>query len=104
MPSDRIPKPSRHKATGQAVVRLNGKDHYLGKFGSTEAKARYEELIARWLAHGRTLPAPQADLTVNDIILAYDKHAEGYYRPGADGKPSTELGCIRDALKVLKAL
>ncbi len=60
--------------------------------------------MARWLAHGRTLPALQADLTVNDIILAYDKHAEGYYRPGADGKPSTELGCIRDALKVLKAL
>ena len=28
-----VPGLSRHKASGQAVVRLNGKDIYLGRFG-----------------------------------------------------------------------
>ncbi|HEV3142398.1 MAG TPA: hypothetical protein VGZ47_00775 [Gemmataceae bacterium] len=39
-----IPKPTRH-TSGRAVIRLNGKDHYLGLFGSEEAMARYEDLI-----------------------------------------------------------
>lgn len=40
----RIPKLCKHKATGQAVVRLDGKDHYLGQFGTASATAAYE----RW--------------------------------------------------------
>jgi integrase len=99
--SFRIPQPSRHR-TGQAVVRLNGRDHYLGRHGSAQAKANYEALIARWLAHGRQLPDSRAELSVNDILLAYDRFAETYYRP--TDKVSTELVCIRDALKIVKAL
>ena len=30
----KIPSYCKHLASGQAVVRLNGRDHYLGKFGS----------------------------------------------------------------------
>jgi hypothetical protein len=98
----RIPKASHHKASGQAVVRLNGKDYYLGGYGSAQAKANYERLISRWLANGRNLPDPESGLTVNDIILAYDHHTEGYYQPS--GKISSELGCTRDTLKIVKAL
>lgn len=36
-----------HKPSGQAVVRLNAKDHYLGKFGTPESHALYDQLIAR---------------------------------------------------------
>lgn len=103
MPSDRIPQPSRHKATGQAVVRLNGKDHYLGRYGSAEAKAAYERLIAQWLAHGRMLPQTEDELSVNEVILAYDRFAEGYYKPGT-GTTTGELRCIRDALRPVKQL
>jgi hypothetical protein len=73
-----IPRPSRHK-TGQAVVRLCGKEHYLGRYGSAEANAAYERLIAEWLANGRTLPgsAPSGP-TVNEVILSYLRHAEGF--------------------------
>jgi hypothetical protein len=46
MPNERIPKLCRHKASGQAVVCLNGKDVYLGRFRSTEAKTAYDGLIS----------------------------------------------------------
>jgi hypothetical protein len=52
---DYIPRCVKH-ASGQAVVRLNGRDHYLGKWRSREAKANRDKLIGEWLAHGRQLP------------------------------------------------
>src|SRR5436309_2204561 len=103
MPSDRIPQPSLHKASGQAVVRLCGKDHYLGRYGSPEAKAAYEALIARWLTHGRTLPDLEAGAKVNDLILSYLVFAEGYYKPGTS-TTTGELRCIKDAVRPLKEL
>jgi integrase len=104
MPSRQsVPKLCCHKATGQGYVTLNGREHYLGRFGSAEAEAKYEELIARWLAHGRRLPEPDATLTVNEVLLAYDCFAETHYKPNG-GKPSTELECVRDALRIVKTL
>ncbi len=41
------PKYSLHTATGQAKVRIDGEDHYLGPYGSEESKKLYDELIAR---------------------------------------------------------
>jgi len=49
----RIAKYRLHKASGQAVVTLDGRDHYLGLFGSESSKAAYERLIASYLAGGR---------------------------------------------------
>jgi len=40
----KIPSYTKHKATGQAVVRINGKDHYLGKFGSAASIREYDRL------------------------------------------------------------
>jgi hypothetical protein len=50
-----IPKLTQHKSSGKAVVRLNGRDHYLGIFGTPEAKNAYDRLIGEWLAGGRQL-------------------------------------------------
>src|SRR5262245_31716328 len=97
-----IPRPSRHKATGQAVVCLCGKDFYLGRYGSAEANAAYERLIGDWLRNGRTLPgAAPSGPTVNEVILAFVRHAEGRYIT-ADG--SGEAAHVKDACKVLRAL
>ena len=63
-----IPQPTRHR-TGQAVVRLNGRDVYLGRHGSPAAKSKYEKVIAEWFANGWQLP--DAERTVNKVILAY---------------------------------
>jgi hypothetical protein len=105
MPSRQsVPKLCCHKATGQGYLTLNGREHYLGRFGSAEAEAKYEELIGLWLAHGRRLPEPEATLTVNEVLLAYDCYAEGHYKPSGAGKTSTELECVRDALRIVKSL
>jgi hypothetical protein len=49
-PSLRFPALSPHKASGQAVVRIAGKDVYCGPWGSTQAEARYRRAISAWLA------------------------------------------------------
>src|SRR5258708_2957523 len=90
----RIPQICRHKATGRAVVRLNGHDYYLGRFGSAASKHGYEKLIAEWLANGRQLPDATANLSVNNLILAYWRRCEQHYRM-PDGQPSSELGLVR---------
>jgi integrase len=44
--SRRIPAYVHHKPSGQARVRINGNDRYLGLFGSPDSHDRYDELIA----------------------------------------------------------
>lgn len=99
----RIPNLCKHKATGQAVVRLDGKDHYLGKYGSPAAKAAYERLIAEWLAHGRRLPNSRPGPTINELILGYWRRCQHHYRK-SDGMPSSELNLVRVAMRPLKNL
>jgi hypothetical protein len=113
MVSNRTPPIRQHKTRQRVYVYLNGKQHYLGKAGDWPPgrkhppaciRAEYEALIARWLAQGRRLPKDQEDgPTVNEVVLAYDKFAEGNYKPG--GTTTTgELRCTRDALRPLKQL
>src|SRR5262245_20922329 len=46
----RVPRYTLHKPTGQADVRLDGKDPYLGRFGTPASRTCYDGLIAAWLA------------------------------------------------------
>lgn len=64
----RVPRLTQHKATGQARVRLAGKDYYLGPFGSDEAQERYKRLIAEWLT-GQLPPRP-ADATPSSTSVS----------------------------------
>ena len=94
------PKYRHHKASGQAVVTINGTDHYLGKWNSKASKAEYDRLIGEWLTHGRTVPrtGPDSSLTVNELLVAYLRWAKDYYQN------SQELPNIKLALRPLKAL
>lgn len=106
------PNYRHYKRTNQAVVTLDGKDYYLGEFGSDESKKKYARLIEAWLirkeqAQGEVEEVPPLgeieDIpSVNEIILAYLKHAAAYYKPTAEGEEK-EVGCIRDALRIVKA-
>ena len=101
----KTPSLRKHKPTGQAVVTIDAKDYYLGKHGSETARATYDQLIAEWLANGRRLPpaaARRVDCTVNELVLAYWRHAQAYYVK--DGEPTGEVSNVRDALRPLRRL
>src|SRR4051794_19491700 len=99
----RTPTYRLHRPTNQAVVTLNGRDHYLGTYGTEKSRAEYDRLITEWLSNGRRFAVGGPDgLTVNEILLAYLRHAEGYYRK--DGKSTGELDNIKLAIRPLRRL
>ena len=53
MSKKRKPSYLLHKPTGQARVRIDGKDHYLGKWDTSASKDLFTKLIAEWYASGR---------------------------------------------------
>lgn len=104
--SVRIPSYRFHKARDLAVVTLNGKDHYLGKYNSPESREAYDRLIAEWLV-GRHRPAATfagaaADFSVNELCLAYWRYVERHYVK--DGKPTSEQDAVRHALRFIRKL
>src|SRR4051794_2960284 len=108
-----VPKLTLHKASGKAVVRLSGVDVYCGTFGTPEAKAVYDRAVAEWLARGRTpdparqkgevVGAPQPGVSVNEVLLAFWRHAEQHYRT-PDGKPTSQLAEYRQTIRVVREL
>jgi integrase len=101
-----------YKRTGQAVIIIDGHDHYLGPYDSLESKKAYNRLIAAWLTRQDSSPAPavehprarlSATPTVNEIILAYVRYAAASSKPSAEGE-AKELGCISDALRIVRRL
>lgn len=105
------PKYRHYRPKNLAVVRLDGRDIYLGPFGSPESWERYHRLIAERLAeqqlqagapHLAQRVEPQADLTVNQVLNAYRKYAETYYV--RNGKPTKELADMKYAARPLRKL
>jgi hypothetical protein len=104
-----VPTYRLHKQSGQAIVTLpdclgGRRDILLGRHGSKESKAEYSRVLAEWSAAGGLTPAvtTHADMTVNELLVLYVRHVEGYYRR-ADGTPTTEVRNIKDALRWMKA-
>lgn len=114
MSKNRIPNYRLHKATGQAVVVLRGRSVYLGKFDTPESRAKYDRVMARYLAgradpeHPATESASRpttsatrsADLSVAELVLRYWGHAKTYYTK--NGRPTGELYPLKQALRVLR--
>lgn len=105
----KIPSYCHHKASGQAVVRINGRDHYLGLYGSEESHERDHRTIAEHCGSGNSANASQlvaasrrADLTIVELMAAYFESAKTYYVK--NGKPTSEQTSIRLALRPLKAM
>lgn len=100
----RTPKYRLHKPSGQDVVTINGRDHYLGHHGSEASREAYDRLIGEWLACVRSnaLDSRMNSLTVAEVAAAYWHYAQGFYQK--DGRPTGELGKIRVALRVVKRL
>jgi|DEB0MinimDraft_6_1074348.scaffolds.fasta_scaffold13629_3 integrase len=93
--SRKAPAYQLHKATGQAKVRIDGRDHYLGKHDSPESKDAYRRVIREWRAAQDGLVS-----TVGQIVDDFFDHAESYYRKG--GKATSEIQSLRVALRFLE--
>jgi integrase len=106
-----IPSYRRHKQSGQAIVTLTDglggrRDVLLGKYGTAASRNEYLRVTTEWEANGRRSPqaaASREDLTINELAIAYWRHAEQHYRH-PDGTPTSELDCLRAALRPLKEL
>ncbi len=97
----KVPKYSLHKATGQARVRIDGKDNYLGLWDSPESKRRYREHIKKWRAdQNAKATGLRPDLTVCQLVDLYIPFAESHYRK--NGRVTSEVSCIESAVRVLK--
>ena len=70
-----------HAKSGQARVRINGKDFYLGPHGSPESQQAYKQVIAdHWHPPG-TAPKlrgaePSAAITVSRLAIEFAKYAK----------------------------
>ncbi|MCY2953781.1 MAG: site-specific integrase [Planctomycetota bacterium] len=98
------PKYRRHRASGQAIVTIDGRDFYLGPYGTRASRDEYDRFIGEWLASGRRLPGKGlADVYVAEILAAFMRHATTYYRK-PDGTPTSEIDSYRQAIGPMKRL
>ena len=98
-----VPKYRKHRGTGQALVVLNGREHYLGRYGSPASRAEYNRLTGEWLAAQRA-PLPTVEMrggnTVVEVIVAFLKFARTHYRK--NGEITSEYSSIVHALKFVR--
>ena len=105
--SFQVPKYRLHKGSGQALVQVGGRRIYLGKHGSARSKEKYRRVVAEALTR-ESLPGPPTShlalggVTVKELILAYWRHAKGYYRK--NGKLTGETDNIRVAFRPVRRL
>lgn len=78
------PQYRHYRPKNLGVVRIDGKDHYLGRYDSPESWEKYHRLIAGWLEHREQAPtSPSAaatekppELTITQMLNRYRKSAE----------------------------
>lgn len=97
-----VPKYRKHRASGQAIVTINGRDHYLGPHNSKASKVEYDRLVTEWLSSGRSASfgAAQPELTIVELVADYLRFAKGYYGDTTHGTFAT----MKRVARPLKAL
>src|SRR6185369_12446089 len=73
--SARIPRLGLHGPSGQWRVVIDGKSHYLGS-DRTEARRRYDALIAQWLPERRLPDGKKAVALVSGPLTVADVGAK----------------------------
>lgn len=103
--NQRTPKYRHYKPKNLGVVRIDGRDIYLGAYGSPGSYEKYYRLLAE---HAVQAAPPEADTgtpgrTVADIILAFAEHAAMHYRL-PDGSTSEEVENLKAAIRPVRKL
>jgi hypothetical protein len=97
-PQGRTPKYCHHKGRDLAYVTIDGREIYLGKYGSPESRDRFDAEINKW--RRRHDQAALRSTTVGQLCLAFIKHAETFYRD-KEGQPTGEADNFRQSLRQL---
>lgn len=108
-PRSEFPAVTHHKPTGQARVRIAGRDYYLGRFGSRDAKAAYARLMGEVAVIGvsgmelaKAAVAEPTGPTVNELCLAFVDFVEATYRKG--GRKTSTCSTFKTPVRVLREL
>ena len=96
-----LPKYRKHRASGQAVVTLSGRDFYLGPYRSKASRTEYDRLVGEWQANGRRLDICE-ELTIAVVMVQYLRFARTHYVKNGD--LTGEFDYITAALKSLRRL
>lgn len=107
----KLPAYCLHKASGRAVVRVNGKDRYLGPYGSDSSHEEYQRVLTEWRqTQSESMhPKEAANLaksgssTVNEILLRYLRFAKSYY-VDESGRATHEYELMCYAIRPLKEI
>jgi integrase len=106
-PKALIPKYSRHGSSDRAVVYIDRKAIYLGKYGSPASKKKYAEVIAARTAAVDQVAvesgAARPEFSVNEICLAFVTKVLPKYK-NAEGEPSAEQDCFKGVIRILREL
>jgi hypothetical protein len=101
MPRFRVPKYRHYKPKNLALVVINGKQLYLGKYGSPESWDEYHRLVKEHQANPACPVASSNGCSVGELIVAYwQQHVTSYYVK--NGRPTSEQDNIRQALRFLR--
>jgi hypothetical protein len=96
----RKPSYTLHKPTGQARVRIGGRDDYLGFYGSKESREEYDRLIDEFFVKdGDVEPAT---ISIRKLTVLFIRHADRF--SVRDGEPTGEADNFRQAIRPLNAL
>ena len=104
-PRRKIPSCLPHKASGQARARINGRDVYLGTYGSRESKEAYARLIAEQFTDGgydTILVRDGERISIAALVLKFDDFVRSHYTQ--DGAPTDERYRIKAAMSPLVRL
>lgn len=76
----RIPNyPSRPHKSGQARIKVRGKDVWLGRWNSPDSRAKYARIVAELAAGGEAAPTRSFDVTIFDLVNAFRSWAATRY-------------------------
>lgn len=111
-PKSHVPALLHHRASGQAKVRIDGRDVYLGPWRSREAKEAYARLVAE-IAAGRPQAAAASaaagqrvgdpgGVTVAEMLASWLQWAKSHYVK--NGEPTGTVDNFKSAVRAMREL
>jgi integrase len=87
----------------RAFVEVNGRRHWLGRYGTDESRQRYLQVLAESQVTGGLISRGKEKLSIAQLADAFLEHARVVYRR-ADRTPTKEAANCEQALRPLREL